>query len=402
MKILMIAPTPFFAHRGCHVRILEEIRALTARGHEIALCTYGLGEEVSGVRTVRTVRVPWYRKLTAGPSWHKLYLDVLLLGTALRSARRFHPDVIHAHLHEGAFLGAIVSRISGVPLLADFQGSMTTEMADHGFFSGWAWGEKMFVRLEGWINSAPREIVVSSSQSIPPITASRPGRSETVSFLLDGVDAEAFRPDSQRRAEARTRLRLGADEKVVGYLGLLTEYQGVDLLLEAARTVVERRPGTRFLVMGFPNEERYRQRAVALGLGRNVIFTGRVAYDDAPALLAAVDVAVSAKVSVTEANGKLLNYMAVGLPTVVFETPVNRELLGDLGVYARFGEREDLAAKLIELLDDDTRRRRIGESLRARVLEKFSWDGRARRFEEIYAMLRSTNASPDTRRSRVA
>ncbi|MGH7859041.1 MAG: glycosyltransferase, partial [Candidatus Binatia bacterium] len=160
MRIQMIAPTPFFAHRGCHVRILEEMRALSARGHEVALCTYRLGDDVPGVRTVRTVRVPWYRKLTAGPSWHKLYLDVLLLATSLRFAARFRPDVIHAHLHEGAFLGTILARLGGVPLLADFQGSMTTEMADHGFFAGWPWGERVFVRLEGWINRAAREVVV--------------------------------------------------------------------------------------------------------------------------------------------------------------------------------------------------------------------------------------------------
>ena len=68
MKILMVAPTPFFADRGCHVRILLETNALTAMGHEVLISTYGLGRDLPGIDTVRTQRIPWYRKLAAGPS----------------------------------------------------------------------------------------------------------------------------------------------------------------------------------------------------------------------------------------------------------------------------------------------------------------------------------------------
>ena len=53
-----------------------------------------------------------------------------------------------------------------------------------------------------------------------------------------------------------------------------------------------------------------------------------------PLHLGLADVAVSAKRSASEANGKLLNYMAMGLPTVAYETPVSRELLGERGTYA--------------------------------------------------------------------
>ncbi|MGH7856114.1 MAG: glycosyltransferase family 4 protein, partial [Candidatus Binatia bacterium] len=169
------------------------------------------------------------------------------------------------------------------------------------------------------------------------------------------------------------------------------------------RQVLGRLPGAKFLVMGFPNVERYRDRALSLGLGTNVTFTGRVRYEEAPSFLAAADVAVSPKISVTEANGKLLNYMAVGLPTVAFDTAVNRELLGELGAFARFGDAGDLAAKLVDLLGDDGRRRDLGERLRARAIEEFSWVGRARRFEEIYARLLGGRVeAPADRRSRVA
>jgi glycosyltransferase involved in cell wall biosynthesis len=383
----MLAPTPFFAHRGCHVRILEEIRALTAAGHEVELCTYGLGEDVEGVRTVRSARVPWYRKLTAGPSWHKFYLDALLLVTASRAAARFRPDVLHAHLHEGVCLAVPISRLRRIPLLADLQGSLTVEMSDHGFFDRWRWGERLFARLEGWINRAPKEIVVSAAPVIEELRATRPGGADRVTLLGDGVDAEVFRPDPQARARMRAKLGYGENEIVIAYLGLLTQYQGVDLLLEVAPRIVAAAPDVRFLVMGFPNEGEYRARAERAGLGSVVRFTGRVRYEEAPDHLSAGDLAVSPKLSATEGNGKLLDYMAMGLPTVAFDTPINREILGDLGVYAPLGDGGAFADCLIALASDVPRRQRLTHELRRRAVEDFSWRARSRQFEAVYERL---------------
>ena len=131
LRILMIAPTPFFADRGCHVRILEEVRILTRLGHEVLVTTYHHGRDVPGVRTVRTLSIPWYRKLAPGPSVHKLYVDLLLIGKSLQAAAAFRPDIVHAHLHEGVFVGQFVRARTGAPLVADFQGSLAGEVADH-------------------------------------------------------------------------------------------------------------------------------------------------------------------------------------------------------------------------------------------------------------------------------
>lgn len=129
--VLMVAPTPFFADRGCHVRILGEIRALQEEGCDITLCTYHNGRDIPGIRTVRIPCVPWYNKLAAGPSNHKYYLDLLLLWKSLATALRRRPDVIHAHLHEGAAIGRFLSVVLRRPLVFDYQGSLTDELASH-------------------------------------------------------------------------------------------------------------------------------------------------------------------------------------------------------------------------------------------------------------------------------
>ncbi|HJV67074.1 MAG TPA: glycosyltransferase, partial [Geomonas sp.] len=128
LKVLVLAPTPYFADRGCHVRILEEARAVNNEGVQLHLVTYHIGRDAGGFPIDRIPKIPWYKKLGAGPSWHKPYLDLLLLFKALKVARDFKPDLIHAHLHEGAFIGAILKRILRIPMLFDCQGSLTGEI----------------------------------------------------------------------------------------------------------------------------------------------------------------------------------------------------------------------------------------------------------------------------------
>jgi len=72
---MMIAPTPFFADRGCHVRIYEEARILQSLGNKVIIYTYHNGRNISGIKIKRIMNIPWYKKLEAGPSYHMFYLD---------------------------------------------------------------------------------------------------------------------------------------------------------------------------------------------------------------------------------------------------------------------------------------------------------------------------------------
>jgi glycosyltransferase involved in cell wall biosynthesis len=382
LRILMLAPTPFFADRGCHVRIYEEARALRQRGHDVRLVTYHLGRDMADIPAWRIPAVPWYRKLAAGPSWHKPYLDLLLLWTAWRACRSFRPHLLHAHLHEGAFVGLILRRLLGLPLLFDYQGSLTGEMGDHGFLRPASPLGRCFRWLEEFLNRSPDMIITSSGAAAVELVDRWQLPPERVTPLIDGVDIGQFRP--MDGAEVRRRFGIADHERLVVYLGVLNRYQGVHLLLQAAQRLQAR--DIRFLVMGYPTEE-YEAMAREMGLGESVIFTGRVDYGQVPQLLAAGDIAVSPKLSATEANGKLFNYLACGLPTVAFDTPVNREIMGDAGVYAPLGDVAALADALGALADNDERRRQLADASRRKAVEEHSWESRGARLEAIYAAL---------------
>ena len=101
---------------------------------------------------------------------------------------------------------------------------------------------------------------------------------------------------------------------------------------------------------------------------------------------------MSPKVSATEGCGKLLNYMAMSLPTVAFDTPVSREYLGRFGVYAPTGDSGTLVEAIVSLLQDRDRAKRLGSDLRTRALTEYSWDKASRQLEEIYR--RTLKAEP--------
>ncbi|MHB8056731.1 MAG: glycosyltransferase family 4 protein [Desulfuromonadaceae bacterium] len=384
LRILMIAPTPYFADRGCHVRIYEEARALTKLGHEVCIVTYHLGRNMPGVRVVRTPNIPWYGKLEAGPSWHKPYLDILLLWKCLAEIPSFRPNLIHAHLHEGALIGAVIKLFLRIPLLFDYQGSLSGESLNHGFFRETSLLVKIFKGLERFIDRRADLTVTSSARGRQELIQDWGIAEEKVVSLIDGVDTEVFY--SQSRSKARRELGIADDVKLVVYLGLFNSYQGVDLLLEVIAIIRGKAPQIRFLLMGFPDKD-YLRKAAEMGIADVITFTGRVSYDRAPYFLSAGDLAVSPKLALTEANGKLFNYMACGLPTVVFDNQINREILGDEGIYVEHGNAVSLADTLVATLADDALMVSLSERVRERAVKVHSWDSRSRQLVEAYRTL---------------
>ena len=386
-KILMIAPTSFFSDYGCSVRILEEARILQARGNELTICTYRNGTDLPGLTIRRTPSIPFREHYEVGSSPHKIGFDLLLFWTVLFSALRQRPDVIHAHMHEGALIGLVISRLLGIPMVFDFQGSLTSEMVDHKFLHP----ESIFYRPLRWLEwtiDQKSSAILTSSHNAKQVLVDEFGcRPDRVHTVPDCVNTNGFYPRREDEqavlAERKSALGIAAERRVIAYLGLLADYQGIDVLLQAAAHLVRRREDVHFLIMGFPSVLQYRQRATQLGVGNHVTFTGKIPYRRAREFLAVGDIAVAPKLSATEGSGKILNYMAMGLPTVAFDMPVSREYLGDLGIYAKPADPLSLAQALNEGLSHE-KHGSTGMALRQVAKDRFSWDRAADRILQTY------------------
>lgn len=393
-RVLMIAPTSFFADYGCHVRILEEARILQKMGHRVTIVTYRNGKDVPGLDIRRTLPIPWRKDYEVGSSRHKIAFDALLGLKTLEILVRERFDVIHAHLHEGALIGLVLGRMFGLPVVFDFQGSLTAEMIDHKFLSEQSRFYAPLLRLETWINRSAQAVLTSTTNAQRMLIDKFGCDPALVQTLPDSVNADVFRPADTyapgELAELRRSLGIPDGRRLIVYLGLLAEHQGTSHLLRAMQLLVKQRPDVHLLLMGFPGVSVYQALAQELGISNFVTFTGRIPYPDAPKYLALGDVAVAPKLSATEGAGKLLNYMAVGLPTVAYDTPVAREYLGTEGVLARRGDVESLGEELSRCLYPEGVRFSISEmqrQLRQRATKLFSWDLSGRQIEVNYEQL---------------
>jgi glycosyltransferase involved in cell wall biosynthesis len=390
-RILMVAPTPFFADRGCHVRILEEARALQSIGHQVVVVTYHNGRNVPGIDVRRIPNIPWYKKLEAGPSIHKCYLDQLLLARAVGTSLTFKPDILHGHLHEGALAVRLLAAVYRAPSLMDCQGSLTDELVAHRALRRGSLAYRFMWALERAIVRSMDAVIVSSAKTGEFLTQKLGLPRSKLRIVMDGADTNEFRPDRNTN-NLRQRLGISPDIPVVVYMGALTPYQGIDLLLDAVPLVLAKHPNAVFLILGYPEQE-YKRRAESAGLSDNVIFTGRVSYFDTADYLAIANVAVAPKLSTTEANGKVFYYMASGLPTVVFEQPVNRDMLGDYGLYAAMGDHVSLAEKINLVLGNPDLAKRLSEGVRRLAVEKYSWTRAAREITSVYDVLLNRSIS---------
>ena len=392
MRVLMLAPTSFFSDYGGHIRILEEARTLGEKGVEVAIVTYYKGNDVPGIDIRRTASLPWRTDYEVGSSRHKIAFDAYLAVKSMKEVRRFRPDIIHGHMHEGALIGGVLARLFGRPLVFDYQGSLTAEMVDHHFLNPDGFVYPWALRMETIITQRLPDAILTSSSKAADLLREKfdvpEGMIHTLPDCADPVQFDPARFSYSRDAHPlRRRFNIAPNTVIVGYLGLLTDYQGIPHLIEAAVECRRQDIDVHFLVMGYPNVDHYRTLAKKRGVDDLVTFTGRIPFDNAPYFLSACDIAVAPKMSTSEGSGKLLNYMAMELPVVAYDTPVNREYLGDLGVYAAAGDVAAFTEATISLIHDPERGEELGRKQRGRAIEKFSWPVAAGEIVRIYKKL---------------
>jgi glycosyltransferase involved in cell wall biosynthesis len=156
--------------------------------------------------------------------------------------------------------------------------------------------------------------------------------------------------------------------------------EGIDYLLRAAAHIVHDlgRKDVHFgLVGGGTSLEEMKRLASELGLDDYVTFTGRVPDAEMLAMLNTADVCVNPDVA-NEMNdlstmNKVMEYMALGKPMVQFDLAEGRFSAQQASLYARRNNALDLGVKILELLDDEQKRKAMGAFGRRRVVEELEW-----------------------------
>jgi glycosyltransferase involved in cell wall biosynthesis len=266
--------------------------------------------------------------------------------------------------------GAMLSRITGVPLVATVHGK--------GYY-----GERAHRRLAYRLVARRAFRMVAVSRDVGRYLTASLGVRGAVETIYNGIDtARLVRPEG--RARLRAELGLGPHQPVVGAIGNLFPVKGHTYLVRAAARLAARFPDLTVLLSGRPLlEAELTAEARALGVERQVRFLGF--RDDVPALLDAMDVFVLPSLS-EGLSMSLLEAMAAGKPVVATDVGGNPELVvdGQTGLLVPARDPEALAVAIGRVLGDRALAARLGDSARRRVLGEFGVDRMVARYVGLY------------------
>ncbi len=219
------------------------------------------------------------------------------------------------------------------------------------------------------------DVVISTNQSYRALALNRGGKNPDDIFIVrsapDTARFHAVTPDPALK-NGRTFL--------VAYLGVMGKQEGIDLLLESIRHIVQdqnRQDVSFILIGGGPEHASLQSLSSSLGLDSHVTFTGRIPDTDLLTCLSTADVCVNPD-RVNEMNdkstmNKIMEYMAVGKPIVQYNLTEGRYSAGDASLYAKPNDPLDFAELLVSLLDDPERRAQMGAAGLTRLQTHLDW-----------------------------
>jgi glycosyltransferase involved in cell wall biosynthesis len=390
VRILMIAPEPFFEPRGTPFSEFHRIRALTALGHSVDLVTYPFGQSVSmpGLRVFRSLRPPFVDEVKIGPSLAKIPLDALLALSALRRALSGRYDAIHSH-EEGGLIGAVLAMLLRVPHLYDMHSSLPQQLSNFAF-SRSRLIKGVFLAIERFMIRRSRVVIVICPALEETVKAIEPGAQTVLIENAPGSADDEATPEAA--AAVRRALHLDAATPVVLYTGTFEAYQGLDLLFAAMAIVRRSRPDARLVLAGGRADQVIKARAQARSAGIEdvTMFAGERPASEIPAYLLASDLLVSPRSRGTNTPLKLYQYLRSGKAIVATRLLTHTQVLSDDTAILTGATPQEYAEGLVAGLTDTARAARLGRQARELAETKYSYDAYLEKTRQACAALLPT------------
>ena len=392
MRILMLAPEPFFQPRGTPFSEYHRIKALVELGHHVDLVTYPFGSDVTlpNLRIIRSARPPFVSGVKIGPSMAKLALDALLVVTAVRQARRQTYDAIHSH-EEAGLLGVWLARRLGIPHLYDMHSSLPQQLTNFKYAKSRLLRRAFQVMEDRTVFGS--DVVITICQDLQDHVEAM-GAGERALLIENVMGGDVEEPPVQTASQVRDNWGIPGAAPLILYTGTFEPYQGLDLLLDAMGIVAAADPAARLLVVGGRPEQVEAARTRARQAGAPAIFTGYQPAREIPAFVEASDVLASPRTGGTNTPLKIYSYLRAGKAIVATDLLTHTQVLDRETAMLVPPEPAPFAAAIRRLLDDSALREQLGRAAAERARTRYSRDSYVARTRTAFERLAAAGASP--------
>jgi glycosyltransferase involved in cell wall biosynthesis len=369
-------------------RVWQEACALSEAGYRVSvICPKGPGferrrETLDGIEIYR-------HSLWEASGAHAYFIEYAWalaaeFFLALRTYARRRFRILHAsNPPDTIFLVGLFFKIFGVRFVFDHH-DLNPELYEAKFGRrGFAY---KLVCLAERLSFKAARVSIASNESYREVALGRGQmRRERVFVVRSCPDLGKI-----RRGPPRAELREGRRHLVV-YLGVMGPQDGVDLLLESIAFILkeQNRSDILFALIGGGTELlRLKTLALGKGLGSAVRFTGPLFGEELAAYLSTAEVGVAPDPA-TPLNdkatmNKVLEYMAYGVPVVLYDLTEGRRAAADAALYARPNDPKDFAQQVVRLLDSEALGRQLGQRGRARIEASLNWANEKKALLEAY------------------
>jgi len=391
MKVLMIAPQPFFQPRGTPFSVLHRLRALSLLGYEIDLVTYHLGQDVSipGVKIHRAAAVPFVKRIAIGPSKAKIFLDVQVYRRCIELLKRGRYDLIHTH-EEAGFFGIRLSKKFGTLHLYDMHSSLPQQLSNFKYSKSKLLVD-VFENLEAKTIASAQAVITICPELHAYVHEKYPTKfNKLIENVGDNSDVFQHRPDLK---EIKQRYSLNG-ETLVLYAGTLEPYQGIDLLIESSQPVLRKHAHVRFLVVGGNPQQvaEYKNMTERLGVREQFVFTGQRPPEEIPQFMQIANVLVSPRIEGNNTPLKIYSYLRSGIPIVATNHLTHTQVLKPEVAVLTDCTPASFAQGLLRVLENKNYGQTIAAQARALAEREYSYEAYLRKTKEVYSYLESLRA----------
>lgn len=389
MKLLFLAPQPFYEERGTPIAVRLALTVLADRylgnqSNRIDLLTYHVGKtvDIPGVTVHRIPRVPFIRSVRPGISIQKLVCDLFFLFKILQllfRSRENQYNLVHA-VEESAFFALICKILFGIPFIYDMDSSLSLQLTEK-------WGflrplRPMFEYFEG--------LLIKHSAAVVPVcdalaTIAKSHGKESPVILSD---ISLLEP-SAAAENIRESLNLPDTAIISLYSGNLERYQGIDLLIDSFQIVAEQNQAAHLVIIGGTPADitNYKRRVQSIGLCRNIHLIGPRPVQALYGFLKQADILVSPRTMGNNTPMKIYSYMHSGKPMVATRLPTHTQVLNDDNAILVAPTPQDYAVGLLKLISNPELRTSIGGAAFRLAEERYTFPAFKRSLNQIYDRL---------------
>jgi glycosyltransferase involved in cell wall biosynthesis len=407
VKILYMCPDlgiPVLGRKGASVHVRELVAAFGRAGHSVVLAAPLLNKspwEEPARLEASLLHMPPSPETVAAVLVLKTFTDTLGVESSLpgelrrilhnqewgtKLKRKFdnhRPDFIYERVSLYATAGVFLARELEAPLIMELNSPQAVEQTA---YRGTGLGE-LAARAERWTLSRA-DAVLAVSAPLRDYAVSLGANPDRVYVVPNGVDPELFRPGTPD-PEVSRRWALG-DDPILGFVGGLRPWHGVEVLPALLDRLVHRHSDLRLVIVGDgPLRGELERDMRERGLARSAVFTGWLPHEEVAAVIRRFDVALAPyprpKHDFYFSPLKLFEYMACGVPVVAARLGQIEEVVrdGETGLLYPPDEPEALTTACDRLLTTPNLRHRLGSAAAKEVHGRYTWDHNAERVVEL-------------------